>query len=84
MTERERARQIERALARIDEALADIEEAAYGTDLHPDDDDALWWACDRFNDEYHKALEVDLYDIDGKVLPSPKRAIEDAIKARLQ
>ena len=83
MTERERARQIERALARIDEALADIESAAYGVDLHPDDEDDLWWAYWGFNEAYHEALETPRYGPNGEHTPSRLRQLKQAVRARL-
>jgi hypothetical protein len=83
MTERERARQIERALQRIDEALADIESAAYRTDLHPDDDDDLWWAYWGFTEAYHEALETPRYGLNGEHTPSPLRQLKQAVRARL-
>jgi len=83
MTESERARQVERALARIDEALADIEAAAYDTDLHPDDFDDLWLAYWLYNEAYHEALEKPRYGPNGEHLPSLVRQLKTAVRERL-
>jgi hypothetical protein len=80
MTEKQRALQAKRALALLGDALELLEDAAYSTD---DPDDSLWWAYDRFNEAHHKAVEVDLYDINGKVILSPHQRLLNAIADRL-
>ena len=80
MTENERAVKAKRALALIDDALALLEEASYEDESESGDD--LFWSVDRYIHEYFRACERPHWNERNEKVPSPKRAIEDAIKAR--
>jgi hypothetical protein len=81
MTEKQRAEQAQRALALLSDALELLENAAY--DGPEELDDTLWWAYNRFNHEYYNAVEVDLYDPNGNLIPAPLDQLVAAIKERL-
>ena len=81
MTDNERAVRAQKALALIDDALALLEGAAYKDESEYGD--GLFWAAYRYIQNHSEACERPHWNERDEKVPSPKRAIEDAIKARL-
>ena len=84
MTEQQRAKQALAALAAIDRALAELEDAGYEVDGGIDwGNDDLLNAIDRFTTGFTEGCDQTRYTFDNKVIVAPKDAIKAAAKARL-
>lgn len=69
MNEKQRAERTLEALASIDTALADLEDAAYGKEGDIGDD-GLFHAVTAFIDAYGEACDKAKWTLDGKPIPN--------------